>query len=895
MSQGSRLIVKNLPPYLTEERLKTHFSKTGAVTDVKIVKTKGGKSRKFGFVGYKSQEEAEKALKFFNNSFIDTARISVGSALAPGDESIPRPWSKYSQGSSAFVKQHPKSAQKSQFQKTDDIDTIFAKGDSKKRKRDGEDTRDNVKKVKKTNKTEAEGKQGDTKEGEGDLKDDAQFKEYMKLMSKNPSFWANDDAVVEEETHPNQGQKKAVKKKAIYDSDDSGSDSDSEDYQTAPALKSNAIDEESDDDDDDDGDADDDDDDDKSKDDEGISDLDYLKSKRVQSAADFDKYLKSDSSDSDDSDDDAGDDDDSDDDKDSEDEEESGSNSDEEGKGTEKSGKKNKKTEEKKKEEHSLLYAPDVGDSGRLFVRNLSFDCTENDLRDLFSKYGAVASVHLPVDKHTGRSKCFAFVLYSFPPDAIEAQKMLDGVSFQGRLLHILPAKEAFEKKHDVVASSSSAHLSQFQKDKLARLMETSGKSDSWNPLFIRGDAVVDAIASKYNVDKLAILDPSANDMALRQALGETNIIAETKKFLIDEGVAVEALEGLRKKETKIARSSTVILVKNISPSTSDNEIKILFGRFGSITKIVLPPSKTLALVEFAQPTEARAAFSSLAYREHFGVPLFLEWAPTDVWTPRRAEKDRELEAEAKKQAVEANKSVDTSKTKILEKEEEERAEQETHEAHTTLYIKNLNWDTSEKDLEDFISGKTLKITPLRKLRRVTIAKKKDMKNEGKLLSLGYGFVEFDSREEALDALKQLNGKLLDGHALAISFSQKGAPTTTQRTNKHKSLESRNDISTKLMVRNVPFQTNKKELRKLFAAYGELKTLRLPVKQGGKGHRGFAFVEYLTKEEAYNAMQMLANTHLYGRHLVIDFEKGEEGLDEVREKTRQLYEKSNKK
>jgi len=35
-------------------------------------------------------------------------------------------------------------------------------------------------------------------------------------------------------------------------------------------------------------------------------------------------------------------------------------------------------------------------------------------------------------------------------------------------------------------------------------------------------------------------------------------------------------------------------------------------------------------------------------------------------------------------------------------------------------------------------------------------------------------------------------------------------------------------------------------------------------------HRGFAFVEYVTKQEAQNALQALASTHLYGRHLVID-------------------------
>lgn len=46
----------------------------------------------------------------------------------------------------------------------------------------------------------------------------------------------------------------------------------------------------------------------------------------------------------------------------------------------------------------------------------------------------------------------------------------------------------------------------------------------------------------------------------------------------------------------------------------------------------------------------------------------------------------------------------------------------------------------------------------------------------------------------------------------------------------------------------------------------QIKSLRLPKKFGH--HRGFAFVEYVTKQEAQNALQALSSTHLYGRHLV---------------------------
>ncbi len=74
-----------------------------------------GKSRKFGFVGFKSTSEAKRAIKHFNQTFIDTSRVTVESAQPVlfirsesndqvGDGELIRPWSRHSQGSSAFVK-----------------------------------------------------------------------------------------------------------------------------------------------------------------------------------------------------------------------------------------------------------------------------------------------------------------------------------------------------------------------------------------------------------------------------------------------------------------------------------------------------------------------------------------------------------------------------------------------------------------------------------------------------------------------------------------------------------------------------------------------------------------------------------------------------------------------
>ena len=62
--------------------------------------------------------------------------------------------------------------------------------------------------------------------------------------------------------------------------------------------------------------------------------------------------------------------------------------------------------------------------------------------------------------------------------------------------------------------------------------------------------------------------------------------------------------------------------------------------------------------------------------------------------------------------------------------------------------------------------------------------------------------------------------------------------------------------------------------------------MRLPRKFDG-AHRGFAFVDFLTHEEAKAAAESLANTHLYGRHLVLEWAAASESLDALRTKAAQ--------
>src|SRR5215813_9103671 len=78
--------------------------------------------------------------------------------------------------------------------------------------------------------------------------------------------------------------------------------------------------------------------------------------------------------------------------------------------------------------------------SKKLFVGNLSFQTTENDITNAFSAYGAVEAVTIITDRDTGRSKGFGFVTMS-EEDADKAIAQLNGAQLDGRALTVNEAK----------------------------------------------------------------------------------------------------------------------------------------------------------------------------------------------------------------------------------------------------------------------------------------------------------------------------------------------------------------------------------------------------------------------------------------------------------------------
>ncbi|KAG1676579.1 putative RNA-binding protein 19 [Nymphon striatum] len=880
----------NLNGNIKEKRLLKLFNdKGGTITDIQLKYGKDGTFRQFAFIGFTKIEQATEAINHFNGTFIDTSKITVELCSEFGDADKPKSWSK-----------HSKKASNNQNESQ-----IKNKSDKKKNEIE--------KKVSMVN--------------EGDLKNDPQFKEFMKIHHdvNDQRIWGNDEGINADSDSDDEDEDDKS------DEENENDKSDEENENDTSVVKNN-----------------------------GISDLEYLKSKTVDNAKEdrdettpkktvkqndleleytvklrnlpykckkkdikaffgkfkpkslrlppkvkgiayamfttkkgFDAAMTKHRSIID------------------------GHRVDvvkyqqkkpETAVKVVKEEKMLKPWEKQSKDDPNELET--IAESGRLFIRNLSYTCTEDDLEELFKTYGLLSEVNLPIDRFTRKIKGFGFITYVMPEDAVKACAELDGHSFQGRLLHILPSK--IKTVHEKTTVHENGEEGSFKKNKAKDVKASSSSSHNWNALFLGANAVVDVMSQKYDTAKSNILDTFAgfnhenpgfkklcktisqlivfmmvayqnnaekvniNDkydkkkfqvlgsivegrgsVAVRVALGETQIVNETRDFLVKNGINLDEFS-----RPASERSKVVIIVKNLPVRTKTKELRSLFEKHGVVKNVLFPPAGITAIVEMDDPSEARAAFKRLAYSKFNYAPLYLEWAPMKVFNEDR-------------------KVVEEKVDKIEVQEVHENVEEEEiPDDNANIFIKNLNFETSEDTLKEHFKS-------IGKIHSVTIMKKRKAEDM-KQLSMGYGFVQFMNKEDATRAIKELQLTLVDDHAIELKLSIR-ATQSSQNSSVRKNQVVTKQKSAKILVRNVPFEAKRQELEELFKVFGELKFVRLPKKLTGQ-HRGFAFVEFSTKTDAEKAFKALCHsTHLYGRRLVLEWADTEEDIDAIRKKSAQQF------
>jgi len=345
-------------------------------------------------------------------------------------------------------------------------------------------------------------------------------------------------------------------------------------------------------------------------------------------------------------------------------------------------------------------------------------------------------------------------------------------------------------------------------------------------------------------VPKSELLDPTSSDAAVKQAHAETHVIQETKAYFIDNGVDLAAFK-------QKARGDTAVLVKNFSFETKATDLKNLFETYGPVSRLLMPPSGTIAIVEFNHADDARSAFAGLAYRKVKDSILFLEKAPRDIFGGARLPGD------------------DGSTTRPSSADNVEVARFQDPVQSSTLFVSNLNFATTTERLRELFE-------PLDGFLSAKVKHKPDPKKAGQFLSMGFGFVEFRTKEQAQAALTALDNHNLDGHKLLIRSSHKGIDAAEERK-KADAAKKLAGKKTKIIIKNLPFEASRKDVRSLLGPYGQLRSVRVP-KKFDTSTRGFAFAEFVSAKEAENALNALKDTHLLGRRLVLEF-AAEDAID----------------
>ncbi|KAK4193444.1 hypothetical protein QBC35DRAFT_469107 [Podospora australis] len=476
--------------------------------------------------------------------------------------------------------------------------------------------------------------------------------------------------------------------------------------------------------------------------------------------------------------------------------------------------------------------------TARLFLRNLSYTVTEDDVREHFSKFGTLEEVHVPVDNR-GKTKGFAMIRYEQPEAALSAFQT-DGTPFQGRIIHILPADAKRESKLDEYAISQ---LPLKKQQLLKKKAEAASNNFNWNSLFMSQDAVNNAVAERLGVSKHELLDPTDASAAVKQAVAETTVIQEAKAYFATHGVNIEAFKSQQ-------RGDTTILVKNIKNATIE-ELRTLFEEHGTVLRVLMPPSGTIAIIQFAQPAQCRAAFARKAYSRFKDSVLYLEKGPKDLLVDSTAPAE--------------DRPAGLQKVSVADLLERDDAEDQPETA--SLFVRNLNFSTTTegltnafKSLDGFVSAQ--------------VKTKTDPKKPGQVLSMGFGFCSFRTKEQAQNAQKVMDGHVLDGYKLLVKASHRGVDAAEERRREDLAKKAAAQ-RTKVVIKNLPFEASKKDVRTLFSTYGKLVALRIP-KKFNHTSRGFAFAEFSTTKEALNAITALKDTHFLGRRLVLDFAEAED-------------------
>ncbi|RZC77238.1 hypothetical protein C5167_001419 [Papaver somniferum] len=192
-----------------------------------------------------------------------------------------------------------------------------------------------------------------------------------------------------------------------------------------------------------------------------------------------------------------------------------------------------------------------------------------------------------------------------------------------------------------------------------------------------------------------------------------------------------------------------------------------------------------------------------------------------------------------------------------------ERPSSNSDSSFTNLYVKNLDLDVTEELL-------TEKFSKYGKITHLVIMK------DGNSKSKGFGFVNFDSPDEAKKAMEATNGMQIGSKVLYVGRAQKKAE---REKILHDQFERRKELQkfkgSNVYVKNIDDSVNDDELRSIFTKCGTITSAKIMLDEKGIS-KGFGFVCFTTIEAAYQAVNGLHGYMLHRKPLYVAFAQKKE-------------------
>ncbi|XWS15323.1 hypothetical protein CRYUN_Cryun35bG0086000 [Craigia yunnanensis] len=358
-----------------------------------------------------------------------------------------------------------------------------------------------------------------------------------------------------------------------------------------------------------------------------------------------------------------------------------------------------------------------------LYVGDLEENVVEGQLYDLFSQVGTVVSIRVCRDLNKRSSLGYAYVNYSNHQDAAHAKEILNFTLINGKPIRIM-----FSQRDPSIRKTGYANV--FIKN-LDPAIDNKALYDTFAAF---GPVLSCKVATDRNGQSKGFgYVQLENEEAAQSAIKRLNgMLINDKQVYVGQHVRRQERVPIN-----VSPKFNNVYVKNLSETTSDEDLKKAFETYGTITSAVVMKhqngkSRCFGFVNFQSPNAAAAAVEKL------------NGTKTDdkVWYVGRAQRKAQREAELKA------------------KFEQERISRYEKLQAANLYLKNLDDSIDSEKLKELFS----------EFGTITSCK---IMLDPQGVSKGSGFVAFSAPEEASKALNGMNGTMIGKKPLYVAFAQR--------------------------------------------------------------------------------------------------------------------------